>query len=86
MLGRDSMLFLRKINKGIIYKNIIKVKFGFLERQGKMLVFTPGKGTDISEIISILAGRGVKIEEATKKELSLEEMYSTILKDVEVNE
>jgi hypothetical protein len=38
---------------------------------------------EISDIISFLAGRGVKIEEAIRKEASLEEMYSTILKEAE---
>jgi len=54
--------------------------------QGKIdetLIFSPGKGTTISDIISFLAGRGVKIEGAVKKEASLEEIYSEILKKAE---
>jgi ABC-2 type transport system ATP-binding protein len=54
--------------------------------QGKIdetLIFSPGKGTGISDIISFLAGRGVKIEGAAKKEASLEEIYSEILKKAE---
>jgi ABC-2 type transport system ATP-binding protein len=56
---------------------------GFLEKKERILIFSPQKGTEISDIISILVGRGVKIEEATRKEASLEEMYSTILKEAE---
>ena len=50
---------------------------------GKSLIFSPPEGTEVSDIISILAGQGVKIEEALRKEASLEEMYSAILKETE---
>jgi ABC-2 type transport system ATP-binding protein len=56
---------------------------GLQEMKGKSLVFSPLAGTEVSDIISILAGRGVKIEEASRKEASLEEMYSAILKETE---
>jgi len=56
---------------------------GFQEKKERTLIFSPQGGTEISDIISLLAGRGVKIEEASRKEASLEEMYSTILKEVE---
>ena len=56
---------------------------GLKEKKEKSLIFSPQEGTEISDIISFLAGRGVKIEEATRKETSLEEMYSAILKEVE---
>ena len=56
---------------------------GFKEGKERNLTFSPLKGTEISDIISFLAGRGIKIEEAVKKEASLEEMYSAILKEVE---
>ena len=56
---------------------------GLQEMKGKSLIFSPEKGTEISDIINILAARGVKIEEASKKEASLEEMYSAILKEAE---
>ena len=49
----------------------------------KKLVFSPRAGTGISDIISYLASRGVKIEEAAKKETTLEEMYSAILREAE---
>lgn len=56
---------------------------GLREVKEKSLVFSPKKGTEISDIISFLAGRGVRIEGAARKEASLEEMYSTILKETE---
>jgi ABC-2 type transport system ATP-binding protein len=56
---------------------------GLQEMKGKCLLFSPLEGTEVSDIISMLAGRGVKIEEASRKEASLEEMYSSILKETE---
>ncbi len=56
---------------------------GFQEEKERDLIFSPFQDTEISDIISFLSGRGIKIEEATKKEASLEEMYTTILKEVE---
>ena len=56
---------------------------GLQEMKEKYLVFSPREGTEVSDIISMLAGRGVKIEEVSKKEASLEEMYSSILKETE---
>jgi ABC-2 type transport system ATP-binding protein len=58
---------------------------GLQEKKDNILIFSPQQGTEISDIISILAGRGVKIEEALKKEASLEEMYSAILKETETS-
>jgi ABC-2 type transport system ATP-binding protein len=56
---------------------------GLQEKKDRSLIFSPQKGTGVSDIISLLAGRGVKIEEASRKEASLEEMYSTILRETE---
>jgi len=58
-------------------------RFGFKEKNERTLVFSPREGTEISDIIGFLSGRGVKIEEALKKEASLEEMYAAILKEAE---
>lgn len=57
--------------------------FGLQEKKGLELIFSPLEGTEISDIISFLASHGIKIEEAIKKEASLEEMYASILKEVE---
>jgi ABC-2 type transport system ATP-binding protein len=56
---------------------------GFQDKQEAHLIFSPQKGTEVSDIISFLAGRGVKIEGAVRQEATLEEMYSAILKEVE---
>ena len=56
---------------------------GFQKKKERILIFSPQKGTEVSDIISLLTSRGIKIEEAIKKEASLEEMYSTILKETE---
>ncbi len=56
---------------------------GLQESAGRNLILSPLKGTETSEIISFLAGRGIKIEEVRKKEASLEEMYAGILKKAE---
>ncbi len=56
---------------------------GFKEKKERTLIFSPREGTEISDIIGFLSGRGVKIEEAVKKEASLEEIYAAILKEVE---
>jgi len=56
---------------------------GLQEMKENNLIFSPQQGTEVSDIISILTNRGIKIEEASRKEASLEEMYSTILKEAE---
>ena len=58
---------------------------GLQEMKGNSLIFSPQQGTEVSDIISILTSRGVKIQEASRKEASLEEMYSTILKETETS-
>lgn len=58
-------------------------RLGLREKTERSLIFSPQQDTDISDIISLLAGRGVKIEGAMRQEASLEEMYSAILKEVE---
>ncbi len=56
---------------------------GFQKKSKRSLIFSPQKGTGVPDIISILSSRGIKIEEAVKKEASLEEMYAAILKEAE---
>lgn len=56
---------------------------GLQEKKKEKLVFSPPEGTGVSDIISFLSSRGAKIEGAAKKEASLEEMYSAILKEAE---
>jgi ABC-2 type transport system ATP-binding protein len=56
---------------------------GLQGRKGKILTFVPQKGVRVPDIVSLLVGKGVEIEGANKKEASLEEIYSAILKEVE---
>jgi ABC-2 type transport system ATP-binding protein len=56
---------------------------GLRERKEKSLVFVPQGGVEVSDIVSFLAGRGVKIEGATRREASLEEIWTALLKEVE---
>jgi ABC-2 type transport system ATP-binding protein len=56
---------------------------GLREHRGKTLIFSPPDNTGVSDIISLFSGRGIKIEKAMRKEASLEEMYASILKEVE---
>ncbi|WP_332445388.1 ABC transporter ATP-binding protein [Dehalococcoides mccartyi] len=58
-------------------------KLGLRENQERRLIFSPQEGTEVSDIISWLTEHQVKIEGAARKEATLEEMYSTILKEVE---
>jgi ABC-2 type transport system ATP-binding protein len=56
---------------------------GLRERKEKSLVFIPQEGAEVSDIVTFLAGRGVKIEGATRREASLEEIWTSLLKEVE---
>ncbi len=56
---------------------------GLREKKESSLIFSSQEGTEVSDIISLLAGHGIKIEGAARQEATLEEMYSAILKEVE---
>lgn len=58
-------------------------KLGLREKHEKRLIFSPREGTGVSDIISLLSERKVKIEKAARQEATLEQMYSAILKEVE---
>ena len=54
-----------------------------LERHDNWLAVATGASTDASAIVTLLAARGVKIEQVQKQEASLEEIYKTLLKEAE---
>ncbi len=59
-------------------------RLGFREASGNSLVFNDDEGgVGVSDIIGFLAAKGVKIEQAGRREASLEELYATILKKAE---
>jgi ABC-2 type transport system ATP-binding protein len=53
------------------------------EQKDGVLTLNIGKNVEISSIITLLASRGVKIEQVKKQEASLEDMYTTIVKESE---
>jgi ABC-2 type transport system ATP-binding protein len=54
-----------------------------VDRKELSLRLIAGNGTPASSIVTFLAVRGVKIDQVKKPEASLEEMYTTILKEAE---
>ncbi len=56
---------------------------GLQNQKGTVLILSPSKDTAVSDIVSLLTEKGVKIEEVTKKEASLEKLYSAIVREVE---
>ena len=59
-------------------------KLGFFEARGMTMFFEPEEGAaEVSDVVSFLAGHGVKIEKVGRREASLEDLYAAILKEVE---
>jgi hypothetical protein len=54
-------------------------------QKDRILTLSTGKGADVSAIVSFLTSRGVRIEQVKKQEATLEEIYTTILKEAEQN-
>ena len=55
------------------------------DQKDGVLILNVGKTVDVSTIITLFAARGVKIEQVKKQEASLEDMYTTIVKESEQN-
>ena len=53
------------------------------DQKDGILILNVGKTVEVSSIITLLAARGVKIEQVKKQEASLEDMYTTIVKESE---
>jgi ABC-2 type transport system ATP-binding protein len=53
------------------------------EQYKNVITIGTANGGDASAVIALLAIRGIKIEQVKKQEASLEEMYTTILKEAE---
>jgi len=53
------------------------------DQKDGVLILNIGKTVEVSSIITLLAARGVKIEQVKKQEASLEDMYTTIVKESE---
>ncbi len=71
------------VNPSII--NELKLKSGtrVQTQSDHTLTLMIGKDVDVSQIVTLLATKGVRIEQVKKQEVSLEEIYTTILKEAE---
>lgn len=52
-------------------------------RKDRTLILSIGKGSDVSDIVNFLTQRRVRIEQVKRREASLEEIYTTILREAE---
>jgi ABC-2 type transport system ATP-binding protein len=53
------------------------------EQRDNVLKLTLNAGADVASLVTLLASRGARIEQVKKQEASLEEIYTTILKEAE---
>jgi ABC-2 type transport system ATP-binding protein len=53
------------------------------EQRDGVLVLNVGKNVDAASIVTLFASRGVRIEQVKKQEASLEDMYTSIVKESE---
>jgi ABC-2 type transport system ATP-binding protein len=53
------------------------------DRNNGTLVLSLGKGADVADIVNFLTQRGVRIEQVKRRDASVEEMYTAILKEAE---
>ncbi len=56
---------------------------GLRERKDRSLTFAPHAGVRIPDVVRLLVNRGVDIEGVNRREVSLEEIYSAMLKEAE---
>ncbi len=52
-------------------------------RADRSVIFGLNKGGEVADLVAFLAGRGARIEGVRRREASLEEIYTTILKEAE---
>ncbi len=58
-------------------------ELGIRDRKNNTLILSLGKRSSVPDIVAFLTQRGVGIEQVKRQEASLEEIYSTILKEAE---
>lgn len=56
-------------------------EIGLKGRNGKSLTLVPSKRLKTSDVMAILANAGIEVDEISKNESSLEELYSSIVKE-----
>jgi ABC-2 type transport system ATP-binding protein len=85
-MGRSSIVVevSSSISESLIDNLKQKPELGFFDSNSNSLFFESSEGAaEVSDIINHLAGQGVKIEKVGRREASLEDLYSTILKEAE---
>ena len=53
------------------------------EANDRLILLSTGNGTDIPDIVNFLVSKNVRIEQVKRREASVEEIYTSILKEVE---
>jgi ABC-2 type transport system ATP-binding protein len=53
------------------------------DRTNNTLILSLGKGADVADIVNFLTQRSVRIEQVKRRDASVEEMYTAILKEAE---
>lgn len=83
-MGKDTVVIqTNNVVSDVIFQKLKGInEFGLKERNGKSLVFIPNGNMKVQDIIGVLSKNGIDVEEFTKNEASLEEMYSTIVSEV----
>lgn len=81
-MGKDTIVVQtgRIVSDTVFQKLKVVKEFGLRERNGNSLVFAPDQNVKMQDIISALSKEGIEVEEFTRNEASLEEMYSSIVK------
>jgi ABC-2 type transport system ATP-binding protein len=75
------------VSDTLLYELKQQTTLGFRDFSDGDLFFTPQEGAaEVSDIIGFLSGRGVKIQQAGRREASLEDLYASILKEAEPDE
>jgi len=85
-MGRSSIVveISGRIPEPVLEELKKQVNLGFRDMRESSLFFDTGEGSaEVSTIIGFLTSHGVKIEQAGRKEASLEDLYLSILKEVE---
>lgn len=53
------------------------------EQRDRILILSAGSNVDVGSTVALLSSRGIRVEQFKKQEASLEEMYTTIVKEAE---
>jgi ABC-2 type transport system ATP-binding protein len=67
----------------LLLSEIAGGRFSVQEQTANLITLSIGKGTAISDIVALLVTHGVKIEQVHRQQASLEDIYTTILKEAE---